>query len=66
MLVLRRRIGQAVAVNIHGIRVWVRVLKVDGEVVKIGFEMPPEAQANREEVQSKIDAIAAGRVIEAK
>ena len=47
MLVLRRKSGQAIVMN--GV-ITVRVLAIEGEVIKIGFEAPPDVIIVREEL----------------
>lgn len=47
VLVLRRKSGQAIVMN--GV-ISVRVLAVEGEVVKLGFDAPPDVIIVREEL----------------
>lgn len=54
MLVLSRKKGEAVKV---GHDVWVKVIEIRGDKVRLGFDAPPEVPVHREEVAA---AIAAG------
>jgi len=63
MLVLTRRTGENVVID--G-RIVVRVLRIDGDGVKLGIEAPAEVSVHREEVyndiqQSNKEAAAPGR-----
>lgn len=51
MLVLTRRTGENVVID--G-RIVVRVLRVDGDGVKLGIEAPTEVSVHREEVYQEI------------
>lgn len=51
MLVLARRTDESVVID--G-RIVVRVLRVDGDVVKLGIEAPAEISVHREEVYQEI------------
>jgi sRNA-binding carbon storage regulator CsrA len=67
MLVLRRKKREAVVVTVAGVRLRVVVSDIDLRgTVQLAFDAPPEVQVNREEVQSELDAIAAGRLVDVK
>jgi carbon storage regulator len=51
MLVLSRKTGESIVVN-GGIRL--TVLHVDGGVVKVGIEAPPQVAVHRQEVYDEI------------
>ena len=64
---LTRRVNQAVVITVAGVQVRVIVSDVDPRgSVGLVFDAPGEVQVNREEIQAKIDAIAAGRLHDAK
>ena len=63
MLILSRRIGESVVID--G-RIKVKVVRIDGDVVKIGIEAPSDVPVHREEVYEEIqrsnrDALTSGR-----
>ena len=65
MLILSRKTGETVVID--G-RIRVKVIRVEGDVVKIGIEAPPEVSIHREEVyneiqRSKQEAAAAGQSV---
>ena len=46
MLMLSRKVGQSI----------VKVLRVDGDQIKLGIDAPKEISVHREEIQQQIDA----------
>lgn len=66
MLRLTRRLGQTIVVTVGGVRFKIKVSDIDRGKVGLAFDAPPEVQVNREEIQAKLDAIAAGRLVEVK
>ena len=65
MLILSRKTGETVVID--G-RIRVKVIRVEGDVVKIGIEAPPEVSIHREEVYNEIqrsnqEAAAAGQPV---
>jgi len=53
MLILARKQGQSIVI---GGNVIVKVVRVDGDQIKLGVQAPPEVAVNREETQRQIDA----------
>jgi carbon storage regulator len=51
MLILSRKIGESIVID--G-RIRVKVMRVDGEVVKLGIEAPAEVPVHRQEVYEEI------------
>lgn len=51
MLILSRRINQAIIINDH---VKVHVLAVQGQQIKLGFEAPKDVEIHRKEVFERI------------
>ncbi|MDA8159592.1 MAG: carbon storage regulator CsrA [Desulfobacteraceae bacterium] len=51
MLILTRKVGEAIAIDE---RIMVRVLEVKGGQVKLGVEAPAQVAVHREEVLAKI------------
>lgn len=51
MLVLSRKIGESVVID--G-RIKVKVVRLDGDVVKLGIEAPPDVPIHRQEVYDEI------------
>jgi carbon storage regulator len=51
MLILSRKSGESIVIdgNIH-----VKILRVDGDVVKLGIEAPAEVPVHRQEVYEEI------------
>ena len=63
MLVLSRKIGESVVID--G-RIKVKIVRLDGDVVKLGIEAPPDVPIHRQEVydeiqQSNRQALQSGR-----
>jgi len=53
MLILSRKVGQSIVID--G-RIIVKVVRVEGDQIKLGVEAPPEVAVNREEIQREIEA----------
>jgi carbon storage regulator len=53
MLILSRRVGQSIVIAGN---IVVKVVRVDGDQIKIGTEAPREVSVHREEIQRDIDA----------
>ncbi|HEX7654861.1 MAG TPA: carbon storage regulator CsrA [Verrucomicrobiae bacterium] len=51
MLILSRKIGESIVID--G-RIHVKVMRVEGEVVKLGIEAPSEVPVHRQEVYEEI------------
>jgi len=51
MLILSRKSGESIVID--G-RVLVKIVRVEGDVVKIGVEAPPEVPVHRQEVYEEI------------
>ncbi len=51
MLILSRKAGESIVID--G-RIQVRVMRVEGEAVKLGVEAPPEMPVHREEIYEEI------------
>ena len=51
MLILSRKIGESIVID--G-RIHVKVMRVEGEVVKLGIEAPAEIPVHRQEVYEEI------------
>ena len=51
MLILSRKIGESIVIDGH---IRVKVMRVDGEVVKLGIEAPAEVPVHRQEVYEEI------------
>jgi len=51
MLILSRKTGESVVID--G-RIQVKVVRVEGEVVKLGFAAPPDVPVHRQEVYEEI------------
>jgi carbon storage regulator len=51
MLVLSRKTGESVVID--G-RIIVKIVRVDGETVRVGIEAPPEVPIHRQEVYDEI------------
>lgn len=51
MLILSRKVGESIVID--G-RIHVKVMRVEGEVVKIGIEAPAEVPVHRQEVYEEI------------
>jgi carbon storage regulator CsrA len=58
MLVLSRRPDEAIVLHTLGVRV--RVLRVEGNIVRLGIEAPDDVRIRREELADKKDAREAG------
>lgn len=53
-------------VTVAGVRFTVTLTDIDRNKAGLLFDAPPEVQVNREEIQAALDAIAAGRLADAK
>jgi carbon storage regulator len=53
MLILSRKVGQSIVI---GGNVVVKVVRVDGDQIKLGIEAPKEIAVHREEIQRQRDA----------
>jgi carbon storage regulator len=53
MLILSRKVGQSIVINGNVI---VKVVRVDGDQIKLGIDAPREISVHREEIQRDIDA----------
>jgi len=53
MLILSRNVGQSIVVDD---RIVVRIMRLEGETVKVGIEAPPEVPVHRQEVYEEIQA----------
>jgi carbon storage regulator len=53
MLILSRKVGQSIVV---GGNVIVKVVRVDGDQIKLGIQAPEEISVHRQEIQAEIDA----------
>ena len=51
MLVLSRKLGESVVID--G-RIKVKIVRLDGDVVKLGIEAPPDVPIHRQEVYDEI------------
>ena len=51
MLILTRKVGEAIAINEH---ITVRLLEIKGGQIKLGVEAPPHVSVHREEVLTRI------------
>jgi carbon storage regulator len=51
MLILSRKIGESIVIAGH---IHVKVMRVDGDVVKLGIEAPMEVPVHRQEVYEEI------------
>lgn len=51
MLILSRKSGESIVID--G-RIHVKVVRVEGDVVKLGFEAPPDVPVHRKEVYEEI------------
>lgn len=51
MLILTRKVGEAIAINEH---ITVRLLEIKGSQIKLGVEAPPHITVHREEVLTRI------------
>jgi carbon storage regulator len=51
MLVLSRKIGESVVID--G-RITVKIVRVEGEVVKVGIQAPPDVPVHRQEIYNEI------------
>jgi carbon storage regulator len=53
VLILSRKVDQSIVI---GGNIIVKVVRVDGDQIKLGIDAPKEISANREEIQRDIDA----------
>ena len=53
MLILSRTVGQSIVID--G-KIIVKVVRFDGDQIKLGIQAPDDVRVNREEVQRDIDA----------
>ncbi len=53
MLILSRKVGQSIVINGNVI---VKVVRMDGDQIKLGIEAPKEISVHREEIQRQRDA----------
>ena len=53
MLILSRKVGQSIVINSN---IVVKVVRMDGDQIKLGIQAPPEVIVHREEIQRDIDA----------
>ena len=53
MLILSRKVGQSIVI---GGNIVVKVVRVDGDQIKLGIQAPVEISVHREEIQRDIDA----------
>jgi carbon storage regulator len=51
MLILSRKLGESIVID--G-RIIVKIMRVDGDTVKVGVEAPPSVAVHRKEVQDEI------------
>jgi carbon storage regulator len=51
MLILSRKLGESIVID--G-RIVVKIMRVDGDTVKLGVEAPPSVAVHRKEVQDEI------------
>jgi carbon storage regulator len=51
MLVLSRKVNECVIIDS---KITVKVIRVEGDVVKLGFDAPPEISIHRQEVYERI------------
>jgi carbon storage regulator CsrA len=57
MLVLTRKVNERVAVDLpDGRRVWVQLLEIDRNKVRLAFVADKDVRINREEVLAKLEA----------
>jgi carbon storage regulator len=52
MLILSRKVGQSIVIAGN---IVVKVVRVDGDQIKLGIQAPPEVPVHREEIQAEID-----------
>ena len=53
MLILSRKVGQSIVIAGN---IVVKVVRVDGDQIKLGIQAPEEISVNREEIQQQRDA----------
>ena len=53
MLILSRKLGESIVIDGH---IRVRVMRVEGDVVKLGIEAPATVTVHRQEVYEEIQA----------
>ena len=52
MLILSRKVGQSIVINGNSI---VKVVRLDGDQIKLGIDAPREVTVHREEIQPQKD-----------
>ena len=50
MLVLGRGIGERIRLTVNGIEIWVQVIRIAANDVRIGITAPPAVEIVREEI----------------
>jgi carbon storage regulator len=53
MLILSRKAGQSIVIAGN---IVVKVVRVEGDQIKLGIQAPPEVTVHREEIQRDVDA----------
>jgi len=51
MLVLTRRIDEAIIINVPGADIKIKILEVNGQQVRVGIEAPKECNIYRQELK---------------
>ncbi len=59
MLVLTRKLDEQIVIGLGEQTVVVRVVAIEGDRIRLGFDAPPEVPIYREEVLHRIEACAA-------
>lgn len=60
MLILSRKVGESIVID--G-RIIVKVMRLEGDVLKLGIEAPPEVPVHRQEVYEEIQSSNQGAVM---